>query len=218
MTTLIKGMQWKAHHSTWKNLGNTSRVDQVLWNIYVVHSSTFIFHCCTAQTESQHFEMSKSHFPGLGHHTLHLWKFQGKWCIFHWIPVVHWEDMVIWSWVFFFCKNVMWPSCLKRIVSVFRVIASGNWGQSAQPLYNITFFPMCIHLHHSDTHSDQVSYFMGEFRPTVILISLAFVCMVNSARLLIFIMQDHHNTYWCIWSKTQFLLDVIKCVYDYISW
>ena len=27
---------------------------------------------------------------------------------------------------------------------------------------------MCIHLHHSDTHPDQVSYFMGEFRLTVI--------------------------------------------------
>ena len=53
---------------------------------------------------------------------------------------------------------------------------------------------MYIHLHHSDTHPDKVSYFMGEFRLTVMFNQHGF-CMVNLARLLVFIMQDHYNTY-----------------------
>ena len=67
-----------------------------------------------------------------------------------------------------------------------KVRPSGNWGHSAQPLYNITIFTMHIHLDHSDIHPDQVSYFMGEFILTVIFNQPGF-CMVNSARLFVFI-------------------------------
>ena len=45
---------------------------------------------------------------------------------------------------------------------------------------------MCIHMHHSDTHTGQVSYFMGEFRLTVIFNQPDFG-MVNLVRFFIFI-------------------------------
>jgi len=46
--------------------------------------------------------------------------------------------------------------------------ASGNQWESAQALYNITIVSMYIHIHHSDTHIDHVSYFMGVLRAFVI--------------------------------------------------
>ena len=38
---------------------------------------------------------------------------------------------------------------------------------------------MCIHMHHSDTHLDQVSYSMGVLRAFVIAISLLICCHCN---------------------------------------
>ena len=75
---------------------------------------------------------------------------------------------------------------------------SGNWGHSAQPLYNgITFFLMWIHMHHSDTHTDQVSYFMGEFILTVMSNQLDFAwsiqpgCLFLSCKIIITPTDEH---------------------------
>jgi len=66
-------------------------------------------------------------------------------------------------------------ACSKTMLSP----ASGNWWEFAQALYNITIISMCIHMHHSDTHLDHVSYSMGVLRASVIAISLLICCHCN---------------------------------------
>ena len=99
-----------------------------------------------------------------------------------------------WAILFWYYPHVIWRVMVAvHEMNVSRVRSaspsSGHLGHSAQPLYNITIFTMHIHLHHSDIHPDQVSYFMGEFILTVIFNQPGF-CMVNSARLLVFICHD----------------------------
>ena len=62
---------------------------------------------------------------------------------------------------------------------------------------------MCIHMHHSDTHTGQVSYFMGEFRPTVIFNQPDFG-MVNLVRFFIFIIVMTGSPRWSGMEQRQF--------------
>ena len=94
------------------------------------------------------------------------------------------------------------------------VVASGNWWESAQPLYNIIIFSMCIHMHHFDIHLDHVSYSMGVFRVMVIFISLLYlwstqsICLFLSCHIIIALLNAYDP-------NTQSLLDVIKCTYHH---
>ena len=91
---------------------------------------------------------------------------------------------------------------------------SGNWWESAQPLYNIIIFSMCIHMHHFDIHLDHVSYSMGVFRVMVISISLLYlwstqsICLFLSCHIIIALLNAYDP-------NTQSLLDVIKCTYHH---
>ena len=62
---------------------------------------------------------------------------------------------------------------------------------------------MYIHLHHSDTHLDQISYSMGVFR-----------VIVNSARLLVCIIPNHNYLLVVYMTKTQFMINVTKSIYS----
>ena len=48
--------------------------------------------------------------------------------------------------------------------------------------------------------------------------SSVYLIMINLDRLLLFIMPDHQYTCWYIWPKTQPLLNVFKCIYNYTCW
>ena len=62
---------------------------------------------------------------------------------------------------------------------------------------------MCIHMHHSDTHTGQVSYFMGKFRLTVIFNQPDFG-MVNLVRFFIFIIVTTGSPRWSGTEQRQF--------------
>ena len=94
-----------------------------------------------------------------------------------------------------------------------KALTSGNWGHSSQPLYIIILFPMYIHLHHSDTHLDQVSYSMGMFR-VIVIFNQSVLCIVNSARLLVCIIPNHNYLLAVYMTKTQFMINVTKSIYS----